>query len=144
MFEVEVSTRIDRPVDEVFRFVEDEDNMAKWDSDLIKASKTSDGPMGEGTTFHLDVKPFMGVKDGDGSVLAYRPNEKIELLFDLRKMKSHVFHLFKSEGGSTTFTRRVELEPQGFLKLMQPMMKGMIKKRNVTYLATLKDLLESQ
>jgi hypothetical protein len=43
---VEVWTLIDRPVEEVFRFVEDEANIPKWDSDLLKATKTSDGPIG--------------------------------------------------------------------------------------------------
>jgi uncharacterized protein YndB with AHSA1/START domain len=143
MIQVEVSTTIDRPVDQVFRFVEDEANIPKWDSDLVKATKTSEGPIGAGTTFHLDIKPFMGATEGDGSVLSHVPNEKIELQFDFGKMKPHVHHLFKGEGGRTVFTRRVEVDPQGFLKVMRPMMKGMIRKRNVEYLATLKNLIES-
>ncbi|MCA1701771.1 MAG: SRPBCC family protein [Actinobacteria bacterium] len=135
---VEVSTRIDRPVDEVFRYVEDETNISKWDSDLVSATKSSDGPTDVGTTFHLDVKPFMGVTEGDGRVVAYRKDELIELLFDLKKMESHVSHIFKPEADSTTFTRRVEVVPRGFLKVMQPMMKGMIRKRNSEFLAALK------
>jgi uncharacterized protein YndB with AHSA1/START domain len=66
LIKVEVSTTIDRPVEEVFRFVEDETNIPKWDNDLLKATKTSDGPIGPGTTFHLDIKPFMGATEGDG------------------------------------------------------------------------------
>lgn len=140
---VEVSTSIDRPVEQVFRFVEDETNIPKWDSDLIKATKTSEGPIDVGTTFHLDIKPFMGVTEGDGRVLSYRPNELIELLFDLKKMQSRVSHTFRADGDSTQFTRRVEVEPRGFLKIMQPMMKGTIRKRNVEFLATLKRLVET-
>jgi Polyketide cyclase / dehydrase and lipid transport len=68
LIRVEVSTTIDRPVEQVFRFVEDEANIPKWDSDLLKATKTSDGPIGAGTTFHLDIKPFMGATEGDGRV----------------------------------------------------------------------------
>lgn len=142
MVQVEVAT-IERPVGEVFRFVEDEANIPKWDADLLKATKTSDGPIGVGTTFHLDIKPFMGASEGDGKVLSYRPNELIELQFDFGKMKPHVYHLFAEQGGSTRFTRRVEVEPSGALKIMQPMMKRMIHKRNVEYLATLKRLIES-
>lgn len=143
MVRVEVSTTIDRPTDQVFAFVEDEANIPKWDSDLIKSTKTSEGPTDVGTTFHLDIKPFMGVTEAEGSVVAYRENELIELLFDLKKMESHVSHIFRSGGNSTHFTRRVEVEPRGFLKFMQPMMKGMIRKRNNEFLATLKQLIES-
>lgn len=143
MVRVEVSTTIDRPTERVFAFVEDAANIPKWDSDLIKATKTSDGPTGVGTTFHLDINPFMGVTEGDGRVLSYRRNELIELLFDLRKMQSRVSHIFRADGDSTQFTRRVEVQPRGFLKIIQPMMKGMIRKRNVEFLATLKRLVES-
>jgi uncharacterized protein YndB with AHSA1/START domain len=87
---VEVSTVIDRPVADVFRYVEDEANIPKWDSDLIAARRTSDGPMGAGTTFHLDIKPFMGATEGDGRVLSYRPNELIELQFDFGRFKPRV------------------------------------------------------
>lgn len=139
---VEVSTTIDRPVDEVFQFVEDEANIPKWDDDLLTVTKTSDGPIGVGSTFHLDIKPFMGSSEGNGRVLNHRPNEVIELQFDFGKMKPHVFHMFEGQGSSTRFTRRVEIDPPGLMKLMQPMMKGMIRKRNVAYLQKLKQLLE--
>lgn len=143
MISVEVTTRIECPVDQVFRFVEDEANIPKWDSDLIKASKTSEGPIRAGTTFHLDIKPFMGASEGNGEVLSHKPNEEIELQFDFGKMKPHVYHQFAAEGGSTRFTRRVEIDPPGVMKMMQPLMRRMIHKRNVAYLATLKDLIES-
>jgi hypothetical protein len=48
----------------------------------------------------------MGVTEAEGSVVAYRKNELIELLFDLKKMESHVSHIFRSDGNSTHFTRR--------------------------------------
>ncbi len=143
MVSVEVSTSIDRPVGEVFRFVENEDNIPKWDDDLIKATKTSEGPIRQGSTLHLDIKPFMGATEGDGRVLAHQPNEIIELQFDFGKLKPHVFHLFETQGHSTRFTRRVEIEPPGIMKLMQPMIKAQIRKRNVAYLAKLKSLIES-
>jgi uncharacterized protein YndB with AHSA1/START domain len=143
MISVEVSTTIDRPVDQVFRFVEDETNLPKWDPDLLKATRTSEGPTREGSTFHLDIKPFMGATEGEGRVLSHTPNERIEIQFDFGKMKPHVFHLFRAEGDSTHFTRRIEMAPEGFMKIMQPMMRRMMRKRNVDYLETLKELLES-
>jgi len=142
--QVEVSTVIDRPIEDVFRFVEDEHNLPRWDDDLIKATKTSDGPIGTGTRFHLDIKPFMGTTEGEGEVVDHQPNDVIELRFDMGKMKTHVHHLFDVQGKSTRFTRRVEVQPEGFLKMMQPLMKGMIQKRNVAYLAKLKSLIESE
>src|SRR5262245_62822038 len=95
MINVEVSTTILRPVEHVFAFVQDENNIPKWDPDLLKATKTSAGPTGKGTTFHLDIKPFMGETQGSGEVIGYEPNRRIELQFVMGKLKPHVFHLFE-------------------------------------------------
>jgi uncharacterized protein YndB with AHSA1/START domain len=143
MIDVSVNTSINRPVEEVFRFVEDGDNMPRWDPDLIRATKTSEGPMAVGTTFHLDIKPFMGETEGTGSVIAYEPNKLIELQWDMGKLKPHVYHIFTDDGARTTFTRRIHMDPSGVLRLMQPMMRRMIRKHNVQYLATLKRLIET-
>jgi uncharacterized protein YndB with AHSA1/START domain len=142
MIDVEVSTEINRPVSEVFEYVKDEVNIPKWDDDLIKATKTSDGETAVGSTFHLDIKPFMGVTSGEGKVVGFESNRLIELEWDFVKMKSHVFHKFESLGESTKFIRRVQVFPGGLMKLMQPMMKSQVRKRNGKHLATLKGLLE--
>lgn len=143
MIEVEVSTEIHRPVHEVFEYVKDENNIPKWDDDLIKATKTSQGDTQVGSTFHLDIKPFMGVTSGEGKVVSYEPDRLIEMDWDLVKMKSRVAHIFEMREASTRFSRRVQVTPGGFMKVMQPMMKSMIRKRNQKFLATLKGLLES-
>lgn len=143
MFSVEVSVLIDRDLPEVFRFVQDEGNMPKWDADLFKATKTSPGKIGKGTTFHLDIKPFMGAKEGSGEVVAYEPNRRIELQFQMGRFSPHVYHLFEADNGGTRFTRRVVMEAPGIMRLMEPMMRANIRKRNVGYLEALKQLLEA-
>jgi uncharacterized protein YndB with AHSA1/START domain len=143
MIDVEATINIDRPVGEVFAYVQDENNIPKWDPDLLKATKTSSGLIGKGTTYHLDIKPFMGETKGSGEVVAYEPNRRIELQFVIGKLKPHVFHLFEPAGSGTKFTRRVEMQPSGFMRLMSPLMRSMMKKKNVAYLSTLKRLVES-
>lgn len=142
MINVEVSTTIEKPVSEVFAFVRDEHNIPKWDPDLLTVTKTSDGPIGKGTTFNLEIKPFMGETEGHGEVLAYEQDQRIELQFVMGKLSPHVFHLFEPAAGGTRFTRRVEMQPTGVMRLMSPLMGPMMRKRNVTYLATLKQLVE--
>ncbi len=143
MIDVEVTTTIERPVGQVFAFVQDENNIPKWDPDLLKVAKTSQGPIGKGSTFHLDIKPFMGETQGSGEVVAYEPDRRIELQFVMGKLKPHVFHLFEPAGSGTRFTRRVVMQPSGFMRLMTPLMRSMMRKKNVQYLATLKRLLEA-
>lgn len=143
MVRAEVSTTIDRPIREVFEYVREAQNIPKWDEDLLKVVKTSEGEFAIGTQFHLDIKPFMGETEGHGEVVGYDPEKMIELKFEMGKLKPHVWHLFAKEGPATRFTRVVEIEPQGFMKLMAPMMGRMIRKKNLGYLAKLKSLLEN-
>ncbi|MCA1840792.1 MAG: SRPBCC family protein [Actinomycetota bacterium] len=144
MVRVEVSTDINKPVHEVFTYVRDEDNVPKWDQDLLAVKRTTEGEFGVGTSFHLDIKPFMGQTEGTGEVIGYDPDKKIEFQFKMGKLQPHVWHLFEASGPGTRFTRVVEIEPPGIMKLMSPMMKAQIRKQNVAYLARLKSLVESQ
>lgn len=84
----------------------------------------------------------MGETEGTGEVIGYEPDKKIEFQFEMGKLRPHVWHLCEPQGAGTKFTRVVEIEPKGFMKLMAPMMGRMIKKRNVSYLTKLKSLLE--
>ena len=143
MVKVQASMDIARPVHEVFSFVRDETNMPAWDSDLIKATKTSPGPTGEGTTLHLDIKPFMGAVEGSGEIVGYAVDEKIELQFQMGSLRPHVWNLFESVGDGTRFTRRVELPPPGVMKLMSPLMRIMLSRRNRQHVSDLKRLLEA-
>ncbi len=56
MVDVEVSVMINAGVEEVFEYVRDPANIPKWDLDLLKATKTSEGPIGLGSTLQLDIK----------------------------------------------------------------------------------------
>jgi uncharacterized protein YndB with AHSA1/START domain len=143
LINVEVSTTIDKPVAEVFAFVQDERNIPRWDPDLLKATKVSDGPIGVGTKFHLQIKPFLGQTEGHGEVVAYEPQRRIELQFAMGALSPHVSHLFEPTASGTRFTRRVEMRPGGFFRLLSPLLAPVIRRRNVNYLATLKQLVES-
>lgn len=55
----EVSTTIQRPVEEVFAVISDASNDEKRISSTNETTQTSDGPIGEGTTWH-SVSKFLG------------------------------------------------------------------------------------
>ena len=48
-----------------------------------------------------------------------------------------------AEAGGSRITRHIDMQPSGLLRLMAPMMSGMMRKRNVAFLANLKRVLES-
>lgn len=60
MITAESSTSIARPASEVFEFVSDLRNDPQWHTDILEARLAGDGPIGQGATFAIRFKPFMG------------------------------------------------------------------------------------
>jgi carbon monoxide dehydrogenase subunit G len=46
------------------------------------------------------------------------------------------------EGEGCRVTRRIDMEPQGVMRMMAPFMGGMLRKRNAWFLANLRRVLE--
>jgi len=138
------STTIDRPVEDVFAYVTDTANDPAWHTDILEARKTSDGPIGAGTTWHQRIKPFMGVSEATAEVVAFEPHRKEVLRGVAGPMQPTLTYLFEPAGGGTTFTRRIQIEASGLMGLMLPLMRPMIGKRNAGFVANLKRVLEQE
>jgi hypothetical protein len=52
MVHIEGEIFIDRPVEEVFDFVADERNEPRYNTQMHRAEKISEGPIGPGTQYH--------------------------------------------------------------------------------------------
>ena len=59
MIKIETSIVINRSIEEVFAFVTDVEKMPQRSAELLEAKKTSEGPVGVGTTFSAVAK-FLG------------------------------------------------------------------------------------
>jgi hypothetical protein len=58
------------------------------------------------------------------------------------KMAPTVTNICEPDGQGTRVTRRIDLEPPGLMRVMSPLIKGMITKSNDGFLLNLKRLLE--
>lgn len=56
MINVNVSTTINRPVEEVFAFVVNFEILPKWESDILEAKELERTPNGIGTTYQCLLK----------------------------------------------------------------------------------------
>lgn len=132
---------IHRPVDEVFAFVSNKENDLQWQSGLVEVHQAP-GPVGVGTQID-EVYSFLGRKmDGKLEVTEYEPSKKITT-----KSIGGPFHIQYScileEGnGGTQFTMNMEMKPEGFFTLAEPIVGANLKKSVDTDLASLKKVLE--
>lgn len=131
MIEVSAIVHIDRPPEEVFAYLSNFENNPQWQSGMVSAVWTSDGPLAVGSTYD-QVAKFLG--------------RKIESSFEVLEYESGRMVKATSTGGSfpITFTRRVEPsesgarvtaiitgEASGFFKIAEPMLQRMVQ-RSVT------------
>ena len=143
MIDVTVGIRINRPVEAVFGYVADIANDPMWNTDVLEARQTTEGPVGKGARFHLRNKPSMGISEGTAEVIDFELNRRQVFQADYGRMKPVVTHLFEFADDATTLTRRVQFDLPGMMWLMQPFVRRMARKRNAAFLANLKNLLES-
>jgi carbon monoxide dehydrogenase subunit G len=139
---VERSIHINKPAAEVFAFLTDFANDAKWQSDLIRSEKTSAGPLGVGTTA-VFVQKFMGREmKNDAVVTVYEPPKKYGQKTTSGPVQFEFNATFEEMGGGTHLTMKFTGEPGGFFKVAGGLIKGELEKTLDRDFAKLKQLLE--
>lgn len=147
MIRIERSVTINLPVEEVFNFVTNIDNLPKWFPALIEAEKTSPGPIGVGTTEHEVFRFYRFIKgENTGIVTEYQPNKKIAWKTTSPHFpKWYSTYNFESVEGGTNITYTIEWEARGLYKLFNPFIVFMATKFDVEKpLRKLKIVMESQ
>jgi uncharacterized membrane protein len=89
---------IARPIDEVFEFLCDFQNMPKWNYYVMKVEKITPGPIKLGTEFHqqrkTDAQSYRIIKLTRPSVVAMQtlpPERQLEVRFELRAVGNRTF-----------------------------------------------------
>ena len=140
---LEVSTVINRPIEEVFAYVSNPENSPEWSSLVREVKVTTAGPIGVGATFR-SVITFLGRRiEGESEITEYEPNRSFA-----EKSKSRPFPVenrltFERLDGGTRVHFTTTGESGGFFKLAEPLLVRMGKRQFDADFANLKDLMES-
>ena len=143
MLTAEASETVARAPSEVFAFLGDVRNEPGWHTDVLEATLVSGSPSGVGAVYEIKTKPTMGISGGKVTLSEYSPSSKIVYKVDMGRFQPTTTFMVSPEGSGARVSRKVEMEPSGMMRLMAPMMGGMFRKRNVTFVANLKRALES-
>ena len=146
MVRLQATRTIDRPPDQVFRYVATEHfkNHPRWDPGIVELTQTSAGPMGVGTTARL-VRLDRGKRiEGTVEVVAYEPNRRFAAVarfgpFVLRQRAE-----FEPLGaGSTRLTLAIETEAGGFMRFLLPLFKRTFARTMATSLQRIEEAVVS-
>jgi ligand-binding SRPBCC domain-containing protein len=144
MNDFEIVTEIDRPLDEVFAFVERVENVPLYTLAVTDAHETSQGPLGIGSTAVMKGK-FLGRGfESTFEMTDYKLNEHFAATTVSGPFEMGVRHHFEAtSSGGTKLVSRYHGDFRGFFKLAEPVMSRVTKKQTEASLATLKELLEA-
>ncbi len=141
---VEVSVVIERPIEEVFAYVADPENLPEWASTVLEVHKDGSGLLQEGQTF-TSVGKFLGRRlEMPFEVSAHEPPRLHSHRSTGGPIPNEWTLTFEEEQGGTRYTEVVEGEPGRFFKLVGPLLEAAGRRQLRADLGTLKDLLEAE
>jgi carbon monoxide dehydrogenase subunit G len=144
MNDFEITTVINRPVEEVWAYMDDPQNLPTYNQAVREFRLTSEGPVGIGSTSVITAS-FLGRRFETGwEMTDYKTNE----LAATRAISGPidmtvVTRLDPAGDGATRVTQHWSGDTGGFFKLAEPIVTRITRKQMQASLDTLKELLEA-
>ena len=138
MPEFENTIRIERPVDEVFAFLSDFENIPKWNYYVLEVRQLSANPIGVGTTYHQIRK----TDQQDFQIIEFEPNHSVAIKTLPQSSPDLEMRFTLYEEGNTTRVRDEWTLNTGRPAFFERLAGGRIKSAVAENLAKLKELLE--
>jgi uncharacterized membrane protein len=138
VLEFENTIRIDRPVDEVFAFLSDFENIPKWNYYVLEVKQLSEGLIGIGTTYHQVRK----TDEQYVRITAFEPNQTVAMKTLPQSSPALQMRFTLYEEGNTTRIRDEWKLDTGRPAIFEKLARGRVKSAVAENLAKLKELLE--
>jgi uncharacterized membrane protein len=143
MVKFEIQVTVDRPVEDVFKYVTDVSKLPDWQSTLSEIRKASNGPLAIGATL-VETRKFLARRwESTLKVVGYEPNRTFAVESVSGPMQYAMAYRFDGVNGSTKVTLLGTGEPGPFFKLAEPLVSRAAEREFRGDLETLKDVLES-
>jgi carbon monoxide dehydrogenase subunit G len=137
----ENTVMIGRPIEEVFGFLSDFENVPRWNHAISETRKASQGPVGVGTIYQ-QVRSVPSRSEERFEVTAYDPPRQLEIRGQLGPFPSRLSYDLAAAPEGTRVTNTVELELRGPGRLLGRVAVPRVRDAVAANLRKLKELLE--
>ena len=141
MASFENTVTIRRPVEDVFAFLADFENIPKWNYAIVETRKVSPGPVGVGTTYR-QTRSVPRSSEEAFEVTVFEPARRLEVRGEIGPFRATTSYLLDPTASGTTLTNAVDLESSGLLTLVAPLATSRVKNAVAANLDKLRQLLE--
>ncbi len=133
---------IERSIEDVFDFVADECNEPRYNPQMTRAEKMTDGPIGVGTKFH-SVMTGAGGADMTIEFTEFDRPRRIAETIRMSNMNINGILTFASVSGGTCMSWLWDLEPQGVYKMLGPVIRRIGQRQELRVWSQLKKVMEA-
>ena len=140
MLEFENTIAIERPIDEVFAFLSDFENIPKWNYYVLEVKQLSESPIGIGTTYHQVRK----TDQQDFRIIEFEPDHTVAVKTLPQSSPSFERRFTLYEEGETTRIRDQWKLDTGRPALLEWLARGRVKSAVSENLTKLKELLQER
>jgi uncharacterized protein YndB with AHSA1/START domain len=141
MIQHEVTIHIACPVEKVFAFLADAKNLRTWQTSLIENQQLTEGTVRAGTQFREVRRTGPRQSEVRAEITAYDVNNRFAIK-TLTKPQVTIDYAMESEAGGTRLNYKFVMVTSGFMRLLEPLIAGSMKKDNDLDFQKLKLLLE--
>ena len=142
---VEESVEIDRPLEEVFNYVSDVDNYPEWMAHALEVRIDTTSAPQQSDRFVVAIKSVGRRFETPYERTSYEGDRRYTDRALGGPIPNQRWHsAFQEVPGGTRFTRAVDVESGGLLKLLEPLQKRAAKRQLRKDLQTLKDVVEAR
>jgi len=134
---------IRRPVEEVFAFLADFENVPKWNHAIVETTKSSPGPVGVGTTYH-QTRSVPTRSEERFEVTAFESPRRLEVQGQIGPFRARIGYLLEPAGSGTRLRNAVDLGSSGPLTLVAPLVTSRVKHAVAANLDALEQLLSTR
>ena len=142
MSSIDGEVTIGRPVEVVFDFVADQTNEPRYNPDMVRAEKDTDGPIGKGTRFRSAARSGGRTTEMVIEVTDYDRPHRIGSTTTMKELDVDYTLRFEPVPEGTRMSWSAELHPKGAFRLLGPWIPWVGRRQEQRTWASLKRHLE--
>jgi hypothetical protein len=143
MIKMQGSVVINRPVEQVYEFMANVDNIIKWDTEAVEFKQISPGPVSVGTKLEVMYESHGKPLILNVVITGKDLNKRVSYTIESRVANGMTLYSFEPVESGTRFTKYQEVEGKGLLKF-KPILRRQFNQAGIDNdLASIKSAVEA-
>jgi uncharacterized membrane protein len=145
MAKIEQTVIINRPIDPVFDYVTNFDNLPQWETNILESVRTSEKSKGIGSAYKGVINATGMKRDWTSKVTDFEENTRVDQTINCGSIVIYEKLLFdETDDGNTEFNLIQDYKCGGLFRLISPIIVFSMKQQMKRNVANLKEIIERE